>query len=539
MSGLSSIYEQAFAPKKDKDDSTKDKAAAPTTKKQKTGEWGFLQRSSPPGDKAPEVKKARDKRKYPTPSFTLTRVTGPSGRSSYELRQKVQVLDFSRLICDDGEAVGKRGAATVFGIDVRLLRAWSEQEKELRQSFLAEGSYHVGRSRSLNTGRQASTHGDVEESIVDEINTLGNGIHRANVQTPTALLLGHFSSFLAIFARGLLICSVLAEDTAGLNFRRQRTGALSATPPFAAAAERWSYGDYYQRYKGRTERIMSGVKRERHPSGREPPLLQTSSSPSTTSTVGSGVGAAGADDLIPGRPFTPSRCATNPSQGNGVKRPRHTVLADGAAPAAAAAATAARCVGAGAESSSEKEVAGPGVNGVAASAGGVARTGKRTDFLVWDDYFMSVAFLSAMRSKDPSTQVGACIVNEDRRIVGIGYNGFPMGCSDDDLPWARQAGDELDTKYPYVCHAEMNAILNKNSADVKGCLIYVALFPCNECAKLIIQSGIREVVYLSDKYHETTSMKASRRLFDLAGVKCRQHVPSEDKITIDFSSVRR
>ncbi|CAM9168129.1 unnamed protein product [Ectocarpus fasciculatus] len=152
---------------------------------------------------------------------------------------------------------------------------------------------------------------------------------------------------------------------------------------------------------------------------------------------------------------------------------------------------------------------------------------------------MSVAFLSAMRSKDPSTQVGACIVNQDKRIVGIGYNGFPMGCSDDDLPWARQADDELDTKYPYVCHAEMNAILNKNSADVKGCLIYVALFPCNECAKLIIQSGIREVVYLSDKYRETNSMKASRRLFDLSGVKCRQHIPKQDKITIDFSSTRR
>eukprot|EP00904_Undaria_pinnatifida_P004107 jgi/Undpi1/13698/HiC_scaffold_9.g03352.m1 len=114
-----------------------------------------------------------------------------------------------------------------------------------------------------------------------------------------------------------------------------------------------------------------------------------------------------------------------------------------------------------------------------------------------------------------------------------------MGCSDDDLPWARQAERELDTKYPYVCHAEMNAILNKNSADVKGCSIYVALFPCNECAKLIIQSGIREVVYLSDKYRDTTSMKASRRLFGLAGVRCRQHVPKEDRIVIDFKSALR
>jgi dCMP deaminase len=106
-------------------------------------------------------------------------------------------------------------------------------------------------------------------------------------------------------------------------------------------------------------------------------------------------------------------------------------------------------------------------------------------------------------SADPSTQVGACIVDADARIVGIGYNGFPRGCSDDDLPWDRTGDTELDTKYPYVCHAEMNAILNKNSASLKGCRIYVALFPCNECTKLIIQSGITEVVYYSDKYHDT------------------------------------
>ena len=122
-------------------------------------------------------------------------------------------------------------------------------------------------------------------------------------------------------------------------------------------------------------------------------------------------------------------------------------------------------------------------------------TRKRTEGVIsWDDYFMSVAFLSAMRSKDPSTQVGACIVNPiHNRIVGIGYNGFPRGCDDDELPWAR-TGEELETKYPYVCHAEVNAVLNKNSADVHGCTIYVGLFPCNECAKMIIQSGIKEVV---------------------------------------------
>lgn len=161
---------------------------------------------------------------------------------------------------------------------------------------------------------------------------------------------------------------------------------------------------------------------------------------------------------------------------------------------------------------------------------------KRADFLSWDDYFMSVAFLSAMRSKDPSTQVGAAIVNEENRIVGIGYNGFPTGCSDDKLPWSRKAADELDTKYMYVVHAEMNAILNKNAASIKGSRIYVALFPCNECAKLIIQSGIKEVIFLSDKYHDNPKFIASRRMFELAGIKCRQHKPKKSTVMIDFSS---
>uniref|UniRef100_A0A4W5NS29 dCMP deaminase n=1 Tax=Hucho hucho TaxID=62062 RepID=A0A4W5NS29_9TELE len=118
-----------------------------------------------------------------------------------------------------------------------------------------------------------------------------------------------------------------------------------------------------------------------------------------------------------------------------------------------------------------------------------AQTKKREDYLEWPEYFMAVAFLSAQRSKDPSSQVGACIVNQENKIVGIGYNGMPNGCDDDLLPWSRSADDRLDTKYPYVCHAELNAIMNKNSADVKGCSMYVALFPCNECAKLIIQAG--------------------------------------------------
>ncbi|KAG1696292.1 hypothetical protein DVH05_018839 [Phytophthora capsici] len=164
---------------------------------------------------------------------------------------------------------------------------------------------------------------------------------------------------------------------------------------------------------------------------------------------------------------------------------------------------------------------------------------KRSDYLSWDDYFMSVAFLSAMRSKDPSTQVGACIVNPERKIVGIGYNGFPNGCGDDELPWARESetNSPLDTKYPYVCHAEMNAILNKNSTDVKGCTIYVALFPCNECAKLIIQSGISRVVYCSDKYNQDWRFVASRRLLDMAGVQYVQHQLQTSKVVIDFTSV--
>ena len=119
--------------------------------------------------------------------------------------------------------------------------------------------------------------------------------------------------------------------------------------------------------------------------------------------------------------------------------------------------------------------------------------------------------------------------------MGIGYNGFPMGCDDDSLPWSREAESGLDTKYPYVCHAEMNAILNRNGADSVGCRIYVKLFPCNECAKLIIQSGITEVVYLSDKYHDTESCVASRRMFDMSGVKCRRHEPKIGKISIDLS----
>ena len=140
-----------------------------------------------------------------------------------------------------------------------------------------------------------------------------------------------------------------------------------------------------------------------------------------------------------------------------------------------------------------------------------------TKHISWDEYFMGVAALSAKRSKDPNTQVGACVVNEDKRIIGIGYNGFPMGCSDEVFPWKKEEKNYLDTKYPYVVHAEPNAILNCTSS-LKNSTLYVTLFPCNECAKLIIQSGIKHIVYSSDKYHDTESSLASRKMFDAANV---------------------
>lgn len=140
---------------------------------------------------------------------------------------------------------------------------------------------------------------------------------------------------------------------------------------------------------------------------------------------------------------------------------------------------------------------------------------KRLNYLSWDEYFMAIALLSAERSKDPNTQVGACVANEQNKIVGVGYNGFPLGCSDDELPWSR-TGDYLSTKYPYVCHAELNAVLNAISTDLRNCRIYVGLFPCNECTKVIIQAGIKEIIYLSDKYKDTDQVKASKRMLDTA-----------------------
>lgn len=157
---------------------------------------------------------------------------------------------------------------------------------------------------------------------------------------------------------------------------------------------------------------------------------------------------------------------------------------------------------------------------------------KRADYIDWDEYFMGVAILSAKRSKDPGTQVGACIVTPDRRIVGVGYNGLPAGCSDDEFPWDRE-GDFLNSKYAYVCHAELNAILN-STKNLKGCTIYVDLFPCNECAKSIIQSGISEIVYLSDKYDNTDSNIASKKLLNAANVKLRQLDPKFDELILNF-----
>lgn len=158
---------------------------------------------------------------------------------------------------------------------------------------------------------------------------------------------------------------------------------------------------------------------------------------------------------------------------------------------------------------------------------------KRLDYLSWDEYFIGIALLSAQRSKDPSTQVGACIVSPEHKIVSVGYNGMPTGCSDDVLPWARE-GAYLETKYPFVCHAELNAILNRNAGNLRGCTIYVTLFPCNECAKAIIQSGIREVVYYDNKYDGTNSNRAAWQLFRLSGVSCRPYVHTDRKLTLQF-----
>ena len=157
---------------------------------------------------------------------------------------------------------------------------------------------------------------------------------------------------------------------------------------------------------------------------------------------------------------------------------------------------------------------------------------KRKDYISWDQYFMGVAHLAGMRSKDPNTQVGACIVSDDHKILSMGYNGFPRGCNDDDFPWARE-GETLDTKYPFVTHSELNAILNFRGGSLEGTTLYVSLFPCNECAKAIIQAGIRVVVYDSDKYNGTPTNIAAKKMFDAAGVKYMKYQKTGKKIEID------
>ncbi len=149
----------------------------------------------------------------------------------------------------------------------------------------------------------------------------------------------------------------------------------------------------------------------------------------------------------------------------------------------------------------------------------------------WTQYFMGVAKLSAFRSKDPNTQVGACIVNEANKIVGVGYNGLPWGCEDNEFPWEVREGDLYETKYPYVVHAELNAILNYRGGSLEGAKLYVSLFPCNECAKAIIQAGIKTIVYACDKYADTPSVIASKRMLDRAGVRYYQYTPTGREIS--------
>ncbi|MGL5437008.1 MAG: deoxycytidylate deaminase [Lachnospiraceae bacterium] len=160
---------------------------------------------------------------------------------------------------------------------------------------------------------------------------------------------------------------------------------------------------------------------------------------------------------------------------------------------------------------------------------------KRADYISWDEYFMGVADLSGKRSKDPSTQVGACIVSDDNKILSMGYNGFPKGCSDDEFPWARENEDDdpYGTKYLYVTHSELNAILNYRGGSLEGSKLYVTLFPCNECAKAIIQSGIRTVIYKQDKYPDTSSVRASKRMLNAAGVRYYQYEETGRMIQIE------
>ena len=155
---------------------------------------------------------------------------------------------------------------------------------------------------------------------------------------------------------------------------------------------------------------------------------------------------------------------------------------------------------------------------------------KRKDYISWDEYFMGVAMLSGLRSKDPNTQVGCCIVSQDNKILSMGYNGLPKGCSDDEFPWLREGENPLETKYIYTVHSELNAILNYRGGSLEGSKLYVTLFPCNECAKAIIQAGIKTVVYDDDKYKDTPGVIASKRMMDAAGVRYYRYQRTGRKI---------
>lgn len=159
---------------------------------------------------------------------------------------------------------------------------------------------------------------------------------------------------------------------------------------------------------------------------------------------------------------------------------------------------------------------------------------KRKDYISWDEYFMGVAYLSSMRSKDPNTQVGACIVSEDNKILSMGYNGLPIGCDDDEFPWVRESENPLDNKYFYSTHSELNAILNYRGGSLEGAKIYVTLFPCNECAKAIIQCGIKKIIYAEDKYADTPSVVASKKMINAAGVEMIPYKKTGRKVTVSL-----
>lgn len=158
---------------------------------------------------------------------------------------------------------------------------------------------------------------------------------------------------------------------------------------------------------------------------------------------------------------------------------------------------------------------------------------ERKDYLSWDAYFMGIALLSAQRSKDPGTQVGACIVGADNKILSVGYNGMPIGCADELMPWARD-GAPMDTKYLYVCHAELNAILNYSGSHIRGATVYTTLFPCNECAKALIQAGVKRVVYLDDKYSDSDSVQASKLMFKMTGVAFDKYEKTDRSISMEL-----